>query len=752
MKHLSAVILALIACQAAGHQGEQEDLWRIFSQKTGSYAQETRHIDEKKRPRFVNALIRESSPYLLQHAHNPISWKAWGNSTLASARKTNQLIFLSIGYSTCHWCRVMARDSFDSERIAGVLNEHYVSIKVDREEHPAIDAFFLARLELLSNSPGWPMTLILTPDGDLVAAESYMPEESLLSLITRVATTWRERPQNIRQLAASIASKFPKLPPAPPSASDHSARYADALTTIRQQYDEIHHGFGRTPKFPNAPQLLSLLDASRRLAAPDDREKFLSSLRTMAQSALHDPIDGGFFRYSVSQDWQTPHFEKTLYDQATLAQLFAEAWAISDDPLFFRASKKTLAFANERLQRSDGLFYSALDAESEGREGAYYLWREADLTTSLSANERALVTKFFHLVKQGERGVLLQPQAEAGGPVFEAILARLGTLRKQRRAPAVDTKVISGWNAMMIESMARCGELLGDIRYLRQAGQAMTRLLSKHADGSQLARYSMDQETHGQASLEDVAHLLSALAALYEIDGNSDWHTRARQLLPAIIGTSLVDAEHLRLFARDRELPAATAVLMRALHTLFLQSRELRFRQALEAIRPLAASILAADGVDQHAVLATALYEIEQPSPQRKAFLARGHVHAELAVQKPSAPSGKTAFTLRLRMDPGWHINSHEPLQDYLVPLRVESTMTPPHELSVSYPIGKTLRLPFADGTLSVHEGTVAIEGKIDAKPTANSAPHSSLKLSLQACSETSCLPPESVLLRLLAP
>ena len=295
-----ALVLVLIASRTAAANEDAADLWRVFAQKAGSYAVETRHVDSKQRPRFINALIREDSPYLLQHAHNPVAWNAWGEDALASARKTNRLIFLSIGYSTCHWCRVMARESFDNEQIADLLNSDYVSIKVDREERPDLDEYFLARLELLSNSPGWPMTLVLTPDGELFAAESYMAEEALAAHLNRMAKAWKERPQQVKRLAATIASKFSALPSERSRVTDTNAWYERATETVRQQYDGVNHGFGRAPKFPNAPYLLSLLDAFNRNGEPEDRNRFLATLRTIAESALHDPIDGGFFRYSLT--------------------------------------------------------------------------------------------------------------------------------------------------------------------------------------------------------------------------------------------------------------------------------------------------------------------------------------------------------------------------------------------------------------------------------------------------------------------
>ena len=750
MRRLAAVLVLLIAAHAATAAGDADELWRVYAQKSGSYAVKSRHLEADGRPRFINALIRESSPYLQQHAHNPVAWHAWGDAALATARKTNRLIFLSIGYSTCHWCHVMARESFDSERIAALLNGAYVSIKVDREERPDLDEFFLARLELLSNSPGWPMTLILTPEGDLFAADSYMTEDGLATLLTRMAKAWAERPEQVRRLAASVASKFSALPATRSRAPDTNRWYEGATQALRREYDEVNQGFGRAPKFPNAPYLTILLDAYSRERDPADRDKFVATLRTIAQSALNDQLDGGLFRYSQTSDWQTPHFEKMLVDQALLARLFAEAWGLTGEKMFAAASARTIDFVNNKLRRSDGLFFSAIDAESDGRPGAYYLWRETDLA-ALPPSDRALLAKNFQSVPQPDSDVLLLPRPSVAGAASAAVdgmLAKLAALRKLKTMPFVDQKVITGWNAMMIETLARVGDLLSHAGYAGQARSAMRDLLELHVRDAGIARYSVEKQVHGSATLEDVAHLLGALAGLYEADRDAQWHDQARRLLPRVVGTPTGAADQLRLFARDRELPAATAVLMRALHRLFLQSNDGKFRAALEAIAPVAANILAGDGVASRASLAAALYEIGHPLPQRGAFLALGHIRAELALTGTPGIGTKTGFDLKLRIDPGWHINSHRPVQDYLIPVEVSAVAAAERKkLSVTYPAGKLVRLGIDKSPLSVYEGSATISGRLETKPDAPLF-LTPLTLKLQACTDKECLPPESVLLR----
>ena len=742
MRRCAFALLLLLASHVAAAPADAPLLWRAFAEKAGSYPIESRLLDGNGRPRHINSLILQASPYLLQHAHNPVDWQAWSEQALASARSAGRPIFLSIGYSTCHWCHTMARESFDNERIARLLNGEFVSIMVDREERPDLDEFFLRRLELMSNSPGWPMTLILTPDGKLFSAASYMPPDALEAHLQRMAKAWKERPRQVERLAASIADKFSALPAQAASAADLPATYQGAMKGLRDQYDEIHHGFGSAPKFPNAPWLQLLLDSSVRDANRDDRSKFLDTLRTVAGSALHDPIDGGFFRYSLTSDWQTPHFEKMLYDQALLARLFAEAWILDADPSFARASQRALDFVGRRLQRSDGLFFSAMDAQSEGRPGAYYLWQDGDLAAAFDATEQAAIAAQFRSVVQPEGGLLLLPLPAATGKPFEAALARLTMLRQRRPAPFVDRKAITGWNAMMIESFARCGELFGEPRYVEQAARAMRGLLKLHRSSVPMARFSAGKTVHGAITLEDSAHLMSALAALHGADGSGRWHDEARRVLPDILGSAHADADNLRLFARDRELPAATAVLIRALNSLYLQSADPKFRDAMQALAPTARSILAADGLQNRASLAAALYLPDNPLPRKRALLARGHVRAELTGSRPVGDSGRAAFVLSLHIDPGWHVNSARPVQDYLIPLRIGSTTRP--DVAVVYPPGKLVKLGFERSELSVYEGDVTIRGTIETA-AGGGLRSPLLQLTLQACTDRICLPPDSV-------
>jgi uncharacterized protein YyaL (SSP411 family) len=730
---LAAAALVVGVCAAAGAVAgaadETETWWKAAGDKAGRYPVRTRLLNAAQRPRHVNALILERSPYLLQHAHDPIRWRAWSNDVLAEARRENRLIFLSIGYSSCHWCHVMAREAFDDEAIAGLLNAGYVSVKVDREEHPDLDERFMKRLALLTGSAGWPANLILTPAGDVVAGDSYLPPTRLAALLTRLASAWQSRPEQVKRLAATIESQF--KPRAPGPLVDAAKLRESALASVRRQYDATHHGFGIAPKFPNAAYLHLLLDAYRRDGGADDRRMFVDTLRTIARSALHDHVAGGFFRYSVAADWQRPHFEKTLYDQALLVPLFAEAWTLTGEPMFAHAAERTLAFVERALRTPDGLFAGALDADSDGRDGGHYLWSAADLE-ALDATDRAAVDRSYRRVEQERGTFLLVPRDGVALESLRALADTLRALRERRPRPFVDAKAITGWNALMIEALARSGQLLGQTRYLESAATTMKRLLALNAGAGRVHRYSIDGQARLDASLEDVAFLLQALSVLHETDGDAFWLTQAA-LVENALPAEAVLAEGLRTGGHDRDVPSSGAMLGEALHRLARQTGASRYRDALGDVAVHLRQAVEIDAGDQ-TTLARVLDALDRSAPVRTAFLADGHVRAEITRVARAGESIDLDVTIRI--DPGWHVNGHRPRQDSLIATRIDGDHGAAVE--VAYPPAKEVVLGVAGGPVAVYEGTVTLGVRI-------AAPRASVALSLQACNDRVCLLSETV-------
>jgi hypothetical protein len=714
----------------AAHAADETEIWwKAAREKAGRYPIRTRLLDAAQRPRHVNALILERSPYLLQHAHDPIPWRAWSEATLGQARRENRLIFLSIGYSSCHWCHVMAREAFDDEDVARVLNAGYVSIKVDREEYPDLDERFGKRLALLTGSAGWPANLILTPTGEVVAGDSYVPARRLADLLTRLARAWQSRPEQVKRLAATVESQF--KPRAPGPAVDSAKLRDGALAAVHRQYDATHHGFGTAPKFPDAAYLRLLLDAWRRQGQAEDRRMFVDTLRALARSALHDHVAGGFFRYSVGADWQRPHFEKTLYDQALLVPLFAEAWTLSGEPPFAHAAERTLAFVERAMRTTDGLFAGALDADADGRDGGHYLWSAVDLE-ALDAADRAAIDRSYRRVDQERGAFLLVPRDGVVTQSLDPLAEKLRALRERRRLPFVDAKAITGWNALMIEALARSGHLLGQARHVESAATAMKRLLALNTGAGRVYRYSIDGHAHLGASLEDTAYLLRALTVLHEIDGNAFWLEQAAIVEKARPGEATLAAQ-LHGGGHDRDVPSPGAVLAEALHRLARQTGARRYRDALASVAAQLRRAVEVDASDQ-TTLAGVLYELDRAAPVRKAFLAEGHVQAEIT--RLARTGERTELDVTIRIDPLWHVNGHRPLSDSLIPTRIDADGGAAVE--VTYPPVKEVVLGFAGGPVAVYEGTVTLGVRIDGTDAA-------VKLSLQACSDRVCLLPETV-------
>jgi uncharacterized protein YyaL (SSP411 family) len=723
------LVAGLVAWLAGGAAAadETERWWQAARDKAGRYPIRTRLVDADQRPRHVNALILERSPYLLQHAHDPVSWQAWSEAALARARRDNRLVFVSIGYSTCHWCHVMAREAFDDEGIGRLLNASYVSIKVDREEHPELDERFMKRLALLTGSPGWPGNLILTPGGEVVAGDSYLPPARLAALLTRLAQAWQSRPDQVRRLAATVEGQFKPRPPRP--VVDVVTLREAEIARVRRQYDTSHPGFGTAPKFPNAAYLGLLLDAYRRDGAPDDRRMFLDTLRTMASSALQDHVSGGFFRYSVAADWQRPHFEKTLYDQALLAPLLAEAWALSGEALFAHACERTLAFVERGLRTGDGLFASALDADADGRDGGHYLWSVEDLD-ALDAAGRAAVDGAYRRIEQERGAFLLVPRDGAVAPGLAPLADRLRALRERRPPPFVDGKAITGWNALMVEAFARSGRLLGQERWVATAAATLRRLLALNTGGGRVWRYSIDGQPRLGASMEDLAYLLRALAALHELEGGTIWLEQAEAVMKAL-PTGAALTEQVRESSQDRHVPAPGAALGQALARLGRQTGAARWRDPADGVAADLRRAVTIDASDQTTVAAV-LYELDRPGPVRRAFLADGHVRAEIT--RVVQGGDRTELDVTIRIDPAWHVNGHRPLQDSQIPTVIEAEAGATAE--VTYPPAKEIVLRFAGGPVAVYEDTVTVRVRVDGAPA--------VKLSLQACSDRVCLLPES--------
>ena len=483
-----------------------------------------------------NRLARETSPYLLQHADHPVDWYPWGEEALTRARAEDKPILLSIGYSSCHWCHVMAHESFADPAVAGVMNRLFVNVKVDREERPDLDQIYQTAHQLLTGlGGGWPLTVFLTPDQIPFFAGTYFPKTprhglpGFVGLLENVARAWRDRRAEIEAQNTALIEALAAGEATAASTNDLDAGLLlDAVADMKRVYDPVHAGYGRAPKFPRPSDLAFLLHRGDAEA----RAQVLTTLRHMAERGLMDQIGGGFFRYSVDARWAIPHFEKMLYDNGPLLALYADAWALTHEPVYLRAAELTVDWLGREMTTPEGMFWSALDADSEGEEGRYYVWTPESVRALLSSEEYAIAAprwgldlgpnfedEAWHLGGERTLGEITRalgiPTEEAAARL-ESARTKLLSARELRTRPGLDDKVLTAWNALAIKGLARAARRCGRPDWAARAARAVDGLRARvWRDGRLFASW---QGGHAKldAYLDDHAFLLDALLELMQ--------------------------------------------------------------------------------------------------------------------------------------------------------------------------------------------------------------------------------------------
>ena len=513
--------------------------------------------------RAANRLARETSPYLLQHAGNPVDWYPWGDEALARARDEDRPILLSIGYSACHWCHVMERESFEDGGTAALMNERFVNIKVDREERPDLDAIYMRAVQSITGQGGWPLTAFLTPQGLPYYGGTYFPPEprhgmpSFRQVLDAAGRAYTGRKAEVREAASRMRGLLERsmTPPDAGRASpdDRGARTGlarAACGNIARGHDSIHGGFGRAPKFPQ-PMVLELMLRVHRASGDDQLLSIVThTLRRMARGGIHDQLGGGFHRYTVDAAWLVPHFEKMLYDNALLASAYLQAHLYTGDAEFLAVVEKTLAYMLTDLRSPDGGFYSARDADSEGEEGLFYLWTAEEVDELLDPSAARLFRRCYDVTPAGNfegRNILHLPhdpesvaRAEGLAPEeLDAVLARASAVlldaRARREPPFRDEKVIVAWNGFAIRVLAEAGAALGRREYVRAAEQAGEFILAELRHGGRLLRSHKDRPSPVGGFLEDYASLAGAFLALHEATLRAAWLDRATELAEALV-------------------------------------------------------------------------------------------------------------------------------------------------------------------------------------------------------------------------
>jgi len=490
---------------------------------------------------MANRLANATSPYLLQHAENPVDWWEWGPEAFAEAKRRDVPILLSVGYSACHWCHVMAHESFEDEATAAYLNEHFVSIKVDREERPDVDAVYMQATVATTGHGGWPMTCVLDHEGRPFFAGTYFPDQprhgqpSFGQLLEAITEAWQQRRDDVDATAANIAAHVASSDALAGAAPIDPAVLDAAVAKLAGEFDSVNAGFGGAPKFPPSMLLEFLLRVSTD-STSDAIDMAARTLAAMARGGIYDQLAGGFARYSVDARWVVPHFEKMLYDNALLLGAYTSWWAVGGDPLARRVALETGDFLLRELGSEQGGFASALDADSDGVEGAFYVWTPVQLAAVLGGDDGAWAAALLAVTDQGtfEHGLsVLQLRADPDDPArWARVRAALLEARAERQRPARDDKVVAAWNGLAIAALARAGGVFGAQHFVDAALRAGSLLWELHVVDGRLRRVSRDGAVGAHAGvLEDYGCVADGFLALAEATGDGIWVERAGLLL-----------------------------------------------------------------------------------------------------------------------------------------------------------------------------------------------------------------------------
>jgi uncharacterized protein YyaL (SSP411 family) len=569
---------------------------------------------------FTNRLIHETSPYLLQHAHNPVEWYPWGEEAFAKAKAENKPILLSVGYSACHWCHVMERESFENEKIAGVMNELFVNIKVDREERPDVDEIYMNAVQMLTGRGGWPMTVFLTPEGKPFYGGTYFPPVDRHGLpafprvLAGVAQAYYERPQDIANSTTQILANLEKITHREEAVRPlHVDTLEQAAANLAKHVDQTYGGLGGAPKFPNSMVFSLFLRLYRATGNARYVELTTHTLHKMAEGGIYDHLGGGFHRYSVDERWLVPHFEKMLYDNALLVRLYLEAYQVTHEPFFHHVVEEILAYVEREMLHPEGGFYSTQDADSEGEEGKFFVWSRDEVLRLLGEEGGEIFCRYYDVTDVGnfEHHNILHPTltVEQLAKLFrrevrevQRLLAEakhlLFTVREKRVKPGRDEKILASWNGLMLSAFAEAAKVLGTPHYAEVARKNADFLLTQlYREGRLLHSYK-DGQARFNAYLDDYAFVAAALVDLYEATFNRVYLERAGELMEILLsrfwdekegGFYFTSNDHETLISRsksafDGAIPSGNSVAVFTLLRLSFLTENPRYLEKAEKI------------------------------------------------------------------------------------------------------------------------------------------------------------------------
>jgi uncharacterized protein YyaL (SSP411 family) len=576
----------------------------------------------------TNRLINESSPYLRQHAHNPVDWFPWGAEAFAAARREDKPILLSVGYSACHWCHVMERESFEDEQTARLMNERFVNVKVDREERPDVDHIYMNAVQALTGRGGWPMTVFLTPDGKPFYGGTYFPPEdrhgmpAFRRVLLAVDQAYRGKPEEVQKTVAQLMTALQSAEALQPAARPVDAGLVrSAAAALARAYDESNGGIGHAPKFPNEAVLELFLRAHCSGGEARYLDMVLHTLQQMARGGIYDQLGGGFHRYSVDARWLVPHFEKMLYDNAQLVPLYLSAFQLTRDPFFASVARDTLEYVRREMRHPAGGFYSTQDADSEGEEGRFFLWDADEVRRLLGEDAAAIACRYWDVSDAGnfehrnilhvtleidQLAKLLHRDAETVRQVLAAARRTLFAAREQRVKPGRDDKILTAWNALMISAFAKAAEALDDDGYLRVAIDGV-RFIETHLQrGDRLLSTYQDGVAKLNGYLDDYAFSIAALLDVFEAAQDRTFLERAGALANALLahfwdadagGFFFTSDDHETLIVRskpafDGSIPSGNSVALRNLLRLYHYTQEATYLARAESMLRLFAGAL----------------------------------------------------------------------------------------------------------------------------------------------------------------
>ena len=765
-------------------------------------------------PPFTNRLAKESSPYLLQHAHNPVDWFAWGPEAFAKAKKEGKLVFLSIGYSSCHWCHVMERESFENPEVAKLLNDWFVSIKVDREERPDIDSIYMTALHVQGNRGGWPLSMFLTADGKPIVGGTYWPPDDRViegetargfKTILRIMHEWQsEKPAKLQEqadrLSAAAGSALAEVVRGNVLVDLDQKMVQAAVESLQEEFDSQHGGFGSRArhfqgmKFPVPCYLCLLLRELKNTKSAEVAGMLDLTLDHMARGGIYDQLGGGFHRYSTERTWTVPHFEKMLYDNAQLAEVYSQAYRLTRNPQYRRIVEETLAFIEREMTSPEGGFYSALDADSSGEEGQYYVWTPQQIDAAIpDPSQTALFKKVYGMEGkpnfESKAFILLLPKslpdtAKELGLGDEALRARLAPLQRkllevrcERPRPFLDTKVLSGWNGQMIAGYAVAGQVLGNPKYLQIAARAADFLLGhfRTKEGRLLHTYGSSlggaPEARLNAYLDDYAYLSHGLLCLYDATGKDKWLQEARSLTDTMVqffgdkrggGFYFTSSDHEQLFARSKDQydsaqPSGNSVATRNLVRLWRSTGDARYKDlAMTNLRAFSAQLKSAPSNLTAMAESLALYldgnqDRAQPRIAGDLVVQEGGAKKSDSLVKTTAEAtkpdadGKQVVTVTMIVEPGWHIYANPVGQEDLESVQTKITVSAKGKLDdvkVEYPEGKVIQDKVL-GKYKVYEDKVEIKAAI--KRTGDDKSPLEVTAKFQSCNDKQCLLPATV-------